>query len=534
MFLPSPGEDHLGLGSVSSDQILPRLSPTINVATVHPRYHSFHAFLVDEFWRRDLPRSRHAWIGFFRPRDFIYSVACQLCDHPRHDVQRGITGSQKTRGLVRRDPPAYDTTFNYIGEPDGGYGLYYRSVAEGLGFVYPGGSGRPYPVDVLTERGKELAARFREAVAATRYYREWFDEDEALVPGDVVREYGREACLCRLRDVAAPDGPALRDAFLHEPAEHAEARRLTLRFLLELAHQTVGIPIGQDEFRRLAYFRSLGDATFEPRAEIERTADEWRLYQAREYHAFVLTGIFGHLVDWGLAEAGDLRPVPLARVREHVEAAAEIDALAERLGVAKPGIRAASPFADLVAWLPTVCGDPAVFDEEAALHEHRLYELAYEDGPVERVAGGLVMFAVLYVRFGPPERRVGPAWANVSTAGSDGRVPVDRFIRDLRSRLRRGTPRIGEIAWEIVRRHVLQQHQMVAARKLPENTFRFERDGGRLRFHDLSRPLAFSDSRFEALSTTVHELGLCGRFEDPDHGLTELGERLLNDGDLAT
>src|SRR5947207_13880026 len=96
MYAAIAGEDHLGLASVSSDQILPMLSPTINVLTFHPRYHSFYAFLLDEFWRRDLPRSPRAWIQFFRPRDFIYSIAMHLCDRDEHDLARGLTGSDKT------------------------------------------------------------------------------------------------------------------------------------------------------------------------------------------------------------------------------------------------------------------------------------------------------------------------------------------------------------------------------------------------------------------------------------------------------
>jgi hypothetical protein len=38
LYPPSQGYDRLGLGSVSSDQILPKLSPGIVVQTVHPRY----------------------------------------------------------------------------------------------------------------------------------------------------------------------------------------------------------------------------------------------------------------------------------------------------------------------------------------------------------------------------------------------------------------------------------------------------------------------------------------------------------------
>src|SRR5215213_6801961 len=100
MYPGSSGQDHLGLGSVSSDQILPTLSPGINVITVHPRYHSFYAFLLDEFWRRDLPRTRDAWVHFFRPRDFVFALSTHLCDRSEHGDLDGIVSSRKTGPLA--------------------------------------------------------------------------------------------------------------------------------------------------------------------------------------------------------------------------------------------------------------------------------------------------------------------------------------------------------------------------------------------------------------------------------------------------
>src|SRR5947209_9489200 len=84
MYEPKKGRDHLGLGSVSSDQILPFLSPGINVLTIYPRYHSFYCFLLDEFWRRDRPRNRTSWKQFYRAREFIFSLGVFLCDRPEH------------------------------------------------------------------------------------------------------------------------------------------------------------------------------------------------------------------------------------------------------------------------------------------------------------------------------------------------------------------------------------------------------------------------------------------------------------------
>ena len=76
------GQDHLGLGSVVTDKILPALSPGINVLTPHPRYWSFYAFVVDEFWNRDLPRTNSALRRFLRHKESIFSVAGHLCTNP--------------------------------------------------------------------------------------------------------------------------------------------------------------------------------------------------------------------------------------------------------------------------------------------------------------------------------------------------------------------------------------------------------------------------------------------------------------------
>jgi len=291
MYPGKRGRDHLGLGSVSSDQILPTLSPSINVLTIHPRYHSFYTFLLDEFWRRDRPRSRSAWVHFFRPREFIFSVGVYLCDHPEHGDLSTVIGGQKTGPLATQQLDAYDTSFNYIKSDLGGYGLYYRSVIAEMGLVYPGGPRFPYPVDVPTERGKEVAATFRQAVKNTAYYRTFFDKDETHVPINVIREYIHQACLCQLQKPEAPDRPLLLDTFLHGGAG-AEARRATLRLLLDIADQTQGHAIHEDAFRQLLYFQAAGgEAAYHPQDGVLETYRCWRLYQAREYYAFALNAL---------------------------------------------------------------------------------------------------------------------------------------------------------------------------------------------------------------------------------------------------
>lgn len=73
MYSTVGGQDHLGIGSVVTDKILPLLSPGINVLTPHPRYWSFYAFVIDEFWRRDLPRTGSSFRHFMRQKSLFFN-----------------------------------------------------------------------------------------------------------------------------------------------------------------------------------------------------------------------------------------------------------------------------------------------------------------------------------------------------------------------------------------------------------------------------------------------------------------------------
>src|SRR6266496_5288374 len=367
MYPPKVGRDHLGLGSVSSDQILPSLSPGINVLTIYPRYHSFYMFLLDEFWRRDRLRSWTAWMHFFRPRDFIFSVGVFLCDRPEHEKDIAAVGSQKTAPLARQRLPIYDYNAHtdYIKSEWGGYGLYYRSVMIEMGLVYPGGPGFPYPMDLPTEHGKQVAAAFRQAVQDTEYYHHYFGHDAAEVPLVVIEDYIRSACLCQLQVPTAPDRPLLLDTFLHGGDESlAKARRETFQLFLDITIQTNGTSIDQDTFRQLLYFQAAENgAVYYPQLPLEKAYRRWRYYQAREYYAFALNALWSYLCSWGLDQSGDFHPLPLEQFWQHLDEGLKFDRLAAQLQVPNPDLDADSRFVDLLQWLLTIVGtDQAGFD----------------------------------------------------------------------------------------------------------------------------------------------------------------------------
>jgi hypothetical protein len=540
MYAGKAGRDHLGLGSVSSDQILPSLSPSINVLTFHPRYHSFYIFLLDEFWRRDRPRSIAAWRSFYRPREFIFSVGAYMCEQPEHGEMGNIVGGQKTSTNAVQSLDIFDTTFHYIDSTFGGYGMYYYTVMTDLGLIYPGGRGMPYPIEVPTELGKEVAAAFRKAVEGTTYYNSYFNDDETKVPRDVVKEYIHKACLCQLQVDDAPDRPLLQDIFLHGgQRKEAASRRETFRLFLDISDQTDGTNLTQVTFRQLIFFRETEEGlTYSPSESVRSTYIRWRLYQAREYYAYALNGLWYHLCDWGIKNNGTIQAFHLYSLWDYVNHALDFDALASSLGLPSPGFSAGSSFRQLLDWLQnTVGADQDGFDQactiHSPIHEHKLYQLANDNRslPHVMVAGMVTMLALILLRFGKEELWTQPEW-EISKMGANGRLSLDGFVRTMQKKLMSGPFTVMEITKWLYEDYIILQHLLVANGKLPENTFRFQRDGQRLRFFNLNNSLSFMDSRFNSISTTIYELGFCGDMSLPDHALTSQGRQLLSEGDL--
>jgi hypothetical protein len=540
MYEGKVGRDHLGLGSVSSDQILPRLSPGINALTFHPRYHSFYAFLLDEFWRRDRIRSQNAWKEFFRPREFIFSVGVFLCDRSEHREGIAAVGSRKTESLADQRLSVYDTRTHYIESELGGYGLYYRSVMAELGLIFPGGPGFPYPIDVPTQQGKLVAELFRQAIQHTRYYHDYFDHDETEIPIEIVKDYIRHACLCQLQVPTTPDHPFLLNTFLHSGGEDlAVARRRTFQLFLDIATQTQEYRVDEDTFRQLLYFQAAENgAVYHPHPSVEATYRRWRLYQAREYYAFALNALWKYLCTWGIDQGGDIHPLLLGHFWLHLQQALNFKSLATHMQLPEPDLGADNRFADLLQWIQNVVGsDRAGFDAacrlDTRIQEQKLYSFALEQStnPHVMVTGMLLLLSLIYLRFGQPDRWNDPAW-EISHLGQ-GRLSLADFIQDLRQHCQRRSTTIREVTQWLYNDYIILQHQMVATSKLPENTFRFQSEGNKLRFYRLENRLHFTDSRFSALSTTIHELGLCGDLAQLIHPLTPEGQQLLTMGDVS-
>lgn len=539
-FAPKSGQDHLGLGSVSSDRILPALSPGINVLTVHPRYWSFYSWVLDDFWAADLPRNRASFVSFYRPREAVFSMACHVCDAPEHATIAGnVNGSRRISPKVNDSD--FDPQFDYIKEPLGGYGLYYRSAMELTGSLVVASPANGFPVDAPTPIGRGLAASFRSAVAGTEVS-ELLSEGRVSQPiaREALVEFARKACLCKLRVAEAYDLPLLRDLFLHSgsPAEVA-SRGETLRMLLDLSTCRQAQELSQDDFRQLVYFRQLEGSDFEPRQELVDAARRWRVYQGREYFAYVFNRLLRWLSRRGLAATdGGLTVLPKAELWSLVDDSLTRSSKEDDLGLALPTVDAETRASDLLdGLLGELDASPdadSVWPRRAGLDEHALYSgcREYDQDDGRTLVALLAMVLLLRERFGLPSRAMEYAKEQVLVAeGGSLRIGMARFMHQLNQRMLRDLT-LGELARWLIEDFVIVQHERVATAKLPDDTYRVRRVGDAVRFFAQESPAVFNDSRFRALSTTVHELGWVSTFNEADRQLTESGQRLLIDGDL--
>jgi len=310
--------------------------------------------------------------------------------------------------------------------------------------------------------------------------------------------------------------------------------------MLELSTQTTPSVLSVVECRRLVLYQSADDvesddetATVSPPEHLLSVARRWRLSQLREMFNWSLNGLWRWVTMWGLASDGEVLPLQLGELRTQVE----------RLALHElPGIscRASDPIADLISSCREAASMTDSLDGRWELwtdltEDHLLGLLRGRE--LDR-DGELAALVVLYFFC---LTRLMSADLSIAVGVDDWRPVVEggatrigmRFALDQLRRDEQTGRSIGDVAWRVLNDHVLTQHERVAFAKLPDDTFRFRREAGRLRFFD--RPVEFqrNSSRFPALSTVCAELGWMGFIGEPDHALTDEGERIRQFGDLG-
>ncbi len=506
----SRGLDPLGLQTITQDRIMPSLLPGVLVLSQRARLFSLYPFLLAEYQRLGGAATNTALSAFLKEREFDYAVAVQLCPNGCGDKSAGAVGADRARPAGREAKagaaavPRQESVESFLG----GYGLYYRSPLTELGVVVARGTptedGEATPVDVVMAGGlgERLAAAFRDAVSDTAYYGQYLRSVERSVPTTALRELAVAACLCRL-----PEHPGEREllyeAFFAPQApnlagECEQRRRSFALFLRELARD--GQVSGSDGAFRAAIWADFEQTLVAKEGQVPpalaNTLAEWAALVAKEYLQEALYTLWWDFCRRGSAAqpADGFTSAALdARIGAGLTQATTItgDGFALAFGAGMPTRRFAEQVAQATADVPL----------------ETLRRWAVEAG--EAPAALVLLFATI-ARL-PDLTRVPAGWQQIGAQRSERQPGLLRFAQHLEQHLEQEPMLAATLVW-VVRHFVIAAHEHAAYSKLPDFTFRFRHEEGRLRFYPLDpgryRP---ADMRREAMSSLGEDLGLWER-----------------------
>ena len=514
-FRVKDGRDPLGLETVTTDRIIPDLVPGILALSQRARYFSFHLFLLDEYARRRLDPTYASQSAFFRMREYEFGAAVLLCS--RCGSTAAPVGSQSLRGIVRRAVDQVERGVS-VDSDYGGYGLYYRTPLRDLGLVIVSGTevaGEALPVDIVAgPRARAIAEAFRSAIAETDYYQHHFIGDDPI-PLDVLRGYSNEACLCRLND-HVNESDLVRSAILTESAglnaNEVRRRREAFAIRLRLAQARPQLLINEAEQRRTTW------AEFEALNRDERShwgeaVQRWAALYGKEYFQEALLILWRQVNRIGRERS----PVEGLRPRDFLTLFDEDVSSGEF---------------ELAGQMFTVDGgEPsrALYERTTAVSR----SLSLEDIRSWAVETNGTCLAALVLLFSlqarvprPGEIPADSGWYQVATEGGNNQPGLASFAAQLRQHLD-GEPTVSDTLGWLTRRFILVAHERIATGKLPDFTFRFRIEEGRLRF--FTRPgvdFGLADSRHSALVTLARDLGFWD-LRDGVPSVTSAGARFV-------
>lgn len=467
-FTVKPGRDPLGFQTITHERVMPWLLPGVLELSRRARYFSFHPFLLDEYERAKLPPSNRALSDFIRAKEFELRVAADLC--PRECGAGHVMGYYAAR-RAQRDGGSYLRSFS-VDSYLGGYGLYYRSPLAEMNVVAVAGSQlgeEPTPIDVLRrdDRAEQLAATFRDACKETDYYKTYFMGNRPI-PEAVLRDYADVACLCRLGEHHR-EMEAIRGLFFKATQESEEIptafRRQAFSLFLLLAERNAAVAASPDHHREAVWdafaYRHLTESAYEPLAR-------WAALIAKDWLQEAISSIWLEFCERGLAMQSS-EGLSMAEVQRLIR----VDL------VSGAPVRVADKEFDFGPETPAVELDSAVRQELGSTSPEAISRWNIE---VSTARSGLLTLFALCSGL-PPSEDSPKGWQEVGLQQSREQPGLLRSAAAINELVASGAT-LADTMEHLVRRYILQAHEMIAYSKLPDFTFRFRWENARLRFFD--------------------------------------------------
>ncbi len=527
------GRDPLGLQTTTIDRLMPRLLPGILELSRRARYLSFYAYLLDLYREQRRPTNGAALSDFIKAREWEYGLAVLNCPH---GCDSSPVGAQRLRGVVGHQEPPYPRGES-VESPFGGFGLYYRSPLSEMGIVARSGTllgETPIPIDVLydTERAHRLADTFRGAVADTAYAQSWMLRSDPL-PLDVLVEYANVACLCQLNRREDERRAVYEAMFGSDPGIEAEEvelraddtavdevmprsaavtqRRRSVAHYLTLIDANPAVPDDNGAYREALW------TSPPPRSDEQAiVAGQWAGLIAKDVWQECLCSIWSDFCRLGLSGTRSRRGEGLSWD--------ETKELARAMLSGPPLLDPTMPTTELAASITkgTISLGDSVTGNVA---DASLEELRAATERLDNAASGLIVLLELHRRAG---HRADLGWSNAASLRSTWQPSLASVLGGVTTHLD-ANPTVLDSLWWLTHTFVLSVHERIAYSKLPEYTFRFRWEDGRVQFYDngIGRfPLAAT--RNGPLGWLTWDLGFWDRDGD-EAQLTAMGRAFIDE-----
>ncbi|MGH9808275.1 MAG: hypothetical protein ACRD9W_13625, partial [Terriglobia bacterium] len=431
----------------TSVRIYRTLIPGLTNVTNRLRYYSYYCWVVGLF-----AETRHAddikqWRIFVRRAEAIYALACEALKPGSTERLAGIEWARKYWASlegsdidVRPYTDSPGESGQYLKAKGGNFGQFYvRSMLE-VRLLHP--SSR-IPI-VSADRGQALADAFAAAIGpdtrkrlAHAIDRGRLSKADLLAIGDAVHPSAIHAGTTEMR--------LLRDfLWAEQPDASGDAtRRTSAWLLLDLAHRGVSI---EDEpaVRRAFYQRILPNGMKYPVRG--RVIDRWRAYQANELCHIALEAWLNRVAAALLSEAA-----PPDKLLTEVITSALSAAVRK------------TPFAK---WAISVSGESAEIEEELSLTIRQALQRPEENaGKREILLSAAKLLAVLWRRWIDGVEGVRDEVASFSVHGGSSLAGVLMTLSNHKDSA------TSEALAATMRRHIIEGHLAIAARKLTTGTF---------------------------------------------------------------
>lgn len=512
------GRDPLALQTITQDRIIPVLLPGILALSRRARYFSFHCFLLDEYERRQLPATNAALSKYLLRREYELALAVEMCPRECGASPVGRDRSGPEAAVLRESYERGESVESALA----GYGLYYRSPLVELGLIARAGTllgDKPTAIDVLVPggRGQAIAEAFRSAVKDSDYFKNHFIGTGPIPRGSLLK-YSSAACLCRL-DEYVEERDLIREALFTPPSEElappARQRRHSFAVFLSAVGDDPAAASKRSAFRNRVWEDFLERARFN--VARSRVTSQWTALILKEYMQESLSAMWVDLCRTGMRNQPDEGFTPeglTSLLRKKLAGAHTLE-----VGRKKISCRPTMAMSDLNAMFASAT-------RQMSLEELRKW--ARDQGSA---VAGIAFLKLVCDRL--PARdsfsETDRAFLDVGVQRSMRQEGLLQIARAFEAHMDELPTLADTVEWAL-RRLVIEVHERVAYSKLPNFTFRFRWESGRLRFYDLGVwQFDLADMRHRSMSQLSLDLGYWREASQGGGRLTADGRKFVSE-----